>query len=353
MANILLKNRQLNAAYHYISIFSFLNSTSRLSTIISKFFKILSLDVPDKNGDKRDVALGFGDLDDYTTSTVYFGALIGRCANRIQEAVIKIDGKEYNLAKNDGNNHLHGGNKGFDKQVWHSTIKEDEQGEYLELTYLSKDKEENYPGNLNVTVNYRLNNNNELVIEYKAKSDKDTVVNLTNHSYFNLAGQESGDILNHKLKIYGSTITTADEQSIPRGEIRNIKDTPMDFTEFRVVGESIDDDYDQLNNGHGYDHNWIIDGEEGKLNMVAEVIEDTSGIKMDVYSTMPGVQFYSGNFLEGQKGKNGAVYKRRAGLCLETQYYPNALVNPEFPSTILKAGEEYNHTTIYKFTTNK
>ena len=255
-----------------IYIYSLSNENGLTARIMNYGGVILSLDVPDKNGDKRDVALGFGDLDDYTTSTVYFGALIGRCANRIQEAVIKIDGKEYNLAKNDGNNHLHGGNKGFDKQVWHSTIKEDEQGEYLELTYLSKDKEENYPGNLNVTVNYRLNNNNELVIEYKAKSDKDTVVNLTNHSYFNLAGQESGDILNHKLKIYGSTITTADEQSIPRGEIRNIKDTPMDFTEFRVVGESIDDDYDQLNNGHGYDHNWIIDGEEGKLNMLVKMI---------------------------------------------------------------------------------
>lgn len=334
-----------------IYIYSLSNENGLTARIMNYGGVILSLDIPDKNGDKRDVVLGFDYLDDYKTSTVYFGALVGRCANRIQEAVIKIDGKEYNLVKNDGNNHLHGGKKGFDKQVWNSTIKEDKQGEYLELTYLSKDKEENYPGNLNVTVNYRLNNKNELVIEYKAKSDKDTVVNLTNHSYFNLAGQESGDILNHKLKIYGSYITTADEESIPRGEIRNIKNTPMDFTEFRVVGQNIDDDYDQLNNGHGYDHNWIIDGEEGNLNIVAEVIEDTSGIKMDVYSTMPGVQFYTGNFLEGQKGKNGVVYKRRAGLCLETQYYPNALANPEFPSTILKAGEEYNHTTIYKFTT--
>ena len=300
-----------------IYIYSLSNENGLTARIMNYGGVILSLDIPDKNGDKRDVVLGFDYLDDYTTSTVYFGALVGRCANRIQEAVIEIGGKEYNLAKNDGNNHLHGGKKGFDKQVWNSTIKEDEQGEYLELTYLSKD----------------------------------TVVNLTNHSYFNLAGQESGDILNHKLKIYGSYITTADEESIPRGEIRNIKNTPMDFTEFRVVGQSIDDDYDQLNNGHGYDHNWIIDGEEGNLNIVAEVIEDTSGIKMDVYSTMPGVQFYTGNFLEGQKGKNGVVYKRRAGLCLETQYYPNALANPEFPSTILKAGEEYNHTTIYKFTT--
>ena len=266
-----------------IYIYSLSNENGLTARIMNYGGVILSLDIPDKNGDKRDVVLGFGDLDDYTTSTVYFGALVGRCANRIQEAVIEIGGKEYNLVKNDGNNHLHGGKKGFDKQVWNSTIKEDEQGEYLELTYLSKDKEENYPGNLNVTVNYRLNNKNELVIEYKAKSDKDTVVNLTNHSYFNLAGQESGDILNHKLKIYGSYITTADEESIPRGEIRNIKNTPMDFTEFRVVGQSIDDDYDQLNNGHGYDHNWIIDGEEGNLNIVAEVIEDTSGIKMDVY----------------------------------------------------------------------
>lgn len=333
-----------------IYIYTLNNSNGLSAKIMNYGGVILSLNTPDRNGKINDVVLGFGDIDDYQTSTTYFGALIGRCANRLQDAQITVDGTTYNLAKNDGNNHLHGGNRGFDKQVWDSEIKKDDLGEYLKLTYLSKDGEENYPGNLKVTVNYRLNDDNELVIEYKANSDKNTVINLTNHSYFNLAGHDSGDILNHKLKIYGDKITTADEQSIPRGEIRNIKGTPMDFTDFRVVGESIDADYDQLNNGRGYDHNWIIDGEEGKLNMVAEVVEESCGRKMDVYSTMPGVQFYSGNFLEGQKGKDGAVYARRAGLCLETQYYPNALANPEFPSTILKAGEEYNHTTIYKFT---
>lgn len=314
---------------------------------------VLSINTPDRYGKTKDIVLGFGDIEDYKTSTVYFGALVGRCANRIQDAQITIDGTVYNLAKNDGNNHLHGGNEGFDKKVWSSEIKTDGVDEYLQLTYLSRDGEENYPGNLNVVVNYKLNNENELIIEYKAKSDKDTVVNLTNHSYFNLSGHDAGDILNHKLKIYGDKITTADEQSIPRGEIRNIKGTPMDFTSFRTIGESIDDDYDQLNNGHGYDHNWIINGEENKLNIVAEVYEEKFGRKMDVYSTMPGVQFYSGNFLEGQKGKDGIIYSRRAGLCLETQYYPNALANSSFPNTILKAGEEYNHTTIYKFSTIK
>ena len=279
-----------------IYIYSLSNKNGARAKIMNYGGVVLSLEVLDKTGHKRDVVLGFENINDYETSSVYFGALIGRCANRIQDAVINVNEKEYKLAKNDGNNHLHGGNKGFDKQVWDSQIKEDALGEYLELTYLSKDGEENYPGNLMVTVNYRLNNDNELVIEYKAKSDKDTVVNLTNHSYFNLAGHASGDILNHKLKIYGETITAADEESIPRGEIRNIKGTPMDFTDFTVIGDGIDADYDQIKYGHGYDHNWIIDGEEGKLNIVAEVIEENSGIKMDVYSTMPGVQFYAGNF---------------------------------------------------------
>lgn len=335
-----------------IYIYTLSNDNGLKAEIMNYGGCILCLYVPDKNGVLKDVVLGFEKFEDYTTSSVYFGALIGRSANRIEGGKININGVQYDLAKNNGNNHLHGGNKGFDKVVWNSEICNDYNGEFLKLSYLSKDGEENYPGNMKIVVKYRLNNNNELVIEYFAESDKDTVANLTNHSYFNLGGHDSGDILNHKLKINGDKITAVNSESIPKGEIRNIIGTPMDFTNFKTVGKDIDADYDQLNYGNGYDHNWIVNGEKNKLKKVAEVIEENSGRKMITYSTMPGVQFYTGNFLNGnQIGKEGVRYGKRAGLCLETQYFPNALANANFESTILKAGDKYNHTTIYKFET--
>ena len=310
---------------------------------------ILSLITPDKFERKDDIVLGYDNFDDYKTTTTYFGAIIGRCANRIGKAEIEVDGVKYKLAKNDGNNHLHGGVKGFNKVVWDSEILNDKDGEYLKLSHLSKDGEEEYPGNLEVIVEYKLTKENELIINYYGKSDKNTVLNLTNHSYFNLKGHYSGDILDHKVKIYSKNITVADSESIPTGEIRNIEGTPMDFSNLKCIGEDIDKEYDQLINGNGYDHNWIIDDYTGQLKKVAEVIEDKSGRVLEVFSTKPGIQFYTGNFLnENEIGKGGVRYKKRQGLCLETQYFPDSLHHSGFSNTLLKAGEEYKHTTIYK-----
>ena len=229
------------------------------------------------------------------------------------------------------------------------SLLKDKEGEYLKLSYLSKDGEENYPGNLEVVLEYRLSNENELIIKYFAKSDKDTIVNLTNHSYFNLSGHASGDILNHKVKIYATNITASDKESIPTGEIRNIIGTPLDFTKLKEIGRDINKNYDQLINANGYDHNWIIDDYTGSLKKAAEVADDNSGRVLEVFTTKPGIQFYTGNFLnENEIGKGGVKYRSRQGLCLETQYFPDSLNHKGFSNVILKAGEEYNHTTIYK-----
>lgn len=315
---------------------------------------ILSILMPDKDGNVDDIVLGYENFDDYKTTTSYLGALVGRCANRIAKGSMEINGVKYDLVINNGNNHLHGGNENFSKVVWDSEIVNDSNGEYLKLSYFSKDLEENYPGNLNVTAKYKLNENNELSIEYYAKSDKDTVVNLTNHSYFNLSGHASGDILRHKVKLYAKNITESNEESIPTGVIRNIVGTPLDFTEFKEVGKDINAKYDQLIFANGYDHNWVLDDYTGKIKIAAEVIDDNSGRKLEVYTTKPGVQFYTGNFLsENEIGKGGVKYNERQGLCLETQYFPDSINHENFPSVILKADEEYNHTTIYKLKVEK
>lgn len=336
-----------------IYIYTLENSASKVK--ITNFGGIiLSFETKDKNGQSDDIVLGYDNFEDYKTTTTYLGAIIGRCANRIGNASIEINEKKYELAKNDGNNHLHGGDKGFNKVVWNSEILEDDNGQYLKLSYLSKDGEENYPGNLNVNVEYRLTAENELVINYFGKSDKDTIVNLTNHSYFNLGGHSSGDILNHRVKINSKNITVADKESIPTGEIRNILGTPMDFTEFKCIGRDINKEYDQLINGNGYDHNWIIDDYNGKLKKAAEVVDDNSGRVLEVFTTKPGIQFYTGNFLnESEVGKGGVKYKKRQGLCLETQYFPDSLLHEKFTDVILKAGQEYNHTTVYKVSVKK
>lgn len=310
---------------------------------------ILSIFAKDRFENIDDIVLGYDNFEDYKTTTTYFGSVVGRYANRIGKAEIELGGVKYNLAKNNGNNHLHGGINGFNKAVWDSEIVSDEDGEYLKLSYLSKDGEENYPGNLQVIVEYKLTKENELVINYYGKSDKDTVLNLTNHSYFNLNGHASGDILDHKLRIYSKNITEVDSESIPTGEIRNILETPMDFSELKYIGLDIDKEYDQLIIGNGYDHNWIIDDYTGELKKIAEVIEEKSGRTLEVFTTKPGVQFYTGNFLdENEVGKGGVRYRKRQGLCLETQYFPDSLHHTGFPNVILEAGQEYNHTTIYK-----
>ncbi len=332
-----------------VNIYTLKNSNGVEAKIINYGGAVVSLKVPDKNNNFEDVVLGYDNLESYINGDKFFGALIGRCGNRIEYGKFKINGVEYNLATNNGNNHLHGGIKGYDKVIWNvKTI--DEKSDTLELSYLSKDGEENYPGNLNVTVTYTITEDNSLKIDYKAVSDKDTVVNLTNHSYFNLSGHASGDILNHELMINADKFTVNDKYSIPHGETRDVAESPMDFRTLTTIGKNIDADYDQIIFGSGYDHNWILNTNGDVSKLAAKVVDEKSGRVMEVYTTTPGVQFYSSNFLDGSDiGKGGTPYNRRTGICLETQYVPNAINLKNVKSTLLKAGEEYKHTTIYKF----
>ena len=311
---------------------------------------VVSLKVPDKTGKLADVVLGYETLDKYIEKTPYFGALVGRYGNRIGKGKFTLDGKEYTLAVNNGPNHLHGGIVGFDKAVWRAKEIRKPEGVGLELTYLSKDGEEGYPGNLSVTVRYLWTNDNELRIDYAAATDQPTVVNLTNHSYFNLACK--GDILGHELMIDADKFTPVDEGLIPTGELRSVAGTPMDFRKGTAIGARIERRDEQLKLGLGYDHNWVLNRYDGSLRMVARVYEPTTGRVLEVHTTQPGVQFYCGNFLDGTiTGKYGRVYQKRNGLCLETQHFPDSPNKPNFPSTVLKPGEKYVSTTIYKFTT--
>jgi aldose 1-epimerase len=315
---------------------------------------VTSIKVPDKNNKFDDVVLGFNNLKDYLGNNPFFGAVIGRYANRIGNAKFILEGKEYTLAKNNWANTLHGGVKGFDKVLWDAEPVTGKEGQSLKLTYMSKDGEEGFPGNLNVTVTYTLKDDNSFQIDYHATTDKPTVVNLTNHTYWNLAGEGSGGILAHKLMINADSFTPVDRGSIPTGEIRSIQGTPMDFRRPLAVGARIGSDDEQLKFGNGYDHNWVINSRENdKPVLAATVFEPVSGRQMEVYTTEPGIQFYSGNFLnENIIGKSGKGYGPRSALCLETQHYPDSPNKPKFPTTVLKPGEIYRTTTIYKFTIN-
>jgi len=311
---------------------------------------VTSLRVPDRNGKLDDIVLGFDNLDAYLKGHPYFGAIIGRYGNRIAKGRFTLHGVEYKLAVNNGENHLHGGTKGFDKVVWNAKPRKVANGAALELTYLNKDGEEGYPGNLSVKVVYTLTNANELKIDYSATTDKDTVVNLTHHSYFNLAGQGNGDILNHRLFVNAARFTPTDAGSIPTGELRSVRGTPFDFTRATTIGARINQDYEQLRLGKGYDHNFVLNGKIGTLRRVARVSESTSGRAMEVWTTEPGMQLYSGNFLDGTlTGKDGKVYQQRYGFCLETQHYPDSPNKPKFPTTVLRKGDRYHTITIYKF----
>lgn len=311
---------------------------------------VVSLKVPDKSGKSDDIVLGFDTLDEYVTvssgqGNPHFGALIGRYGNRIALGTFTLDGQKYSLPINNPPNSLHGGPHGFDTQVWKG--KPIPNG--IELTYLSKDGEAGFPGNLSVTVRYTLENS-ALKIDYSATTDKDTVVNLTNHSYFNLAGQGHGDILNHQLTLHAARFTPVDSTQIPTGELRSVAGTPFDFRKSTRVGDRIDADDEQIRFGHGYDHNWVLDSSDGKLAEAAEVYESTTGRVLRVSTTQPGVQFYTGNFLDGTlKGKGGVTYPRRSALCLETQHFPDSPNHPEFPSTELKPGQRYHTVTVYSF----
>jgi len=309
---------------------------------------IVSLCVPDRNGQTDDVVLGSETLRGYLKSTPYFGAIVGRCANRIGKAAFTLNGREHHLAANDGPNHLHGGITGFDKKLWKAEPLETKNAVSLKLTYLSKDGEEAYPGNLTCTVTYTLTNDNELKIDYHAEADRTTICNLTNHSYFNLAGQGNGDILNHQMLLNANWYTPVNERLIPTGEIKSVHETPMDFTRPHTIGSRID----QVPGG--YDHNYVLNKKErGSLSLAARVFEPTSGRIMELYTTQPGTQFYTGNFLDGSiTGKAGKVYKKHYGFCLETQHLPDSINKPHFPSVILQPNEEYQHLTIYKFAVN-
>jgi len=306
---------------------------------------VVSLNVKDKAGKLGDVVIGFNTLAGYLGEHPYFGALIGRYGNRIAKGKFSLNGTSYNLAINNSPNALHGGLKGFSRQVWQAK----EVGENgLELTYVSRDGEEGYPGKLTVTVGYTFTPANELRIEYTATTDADTVANLTNHSYFNLGGLENN--LTHQLEIYADRFTPVDAGLIPTGELRPVKGTPFDFTTPHAIGERIDADEEQMKLGSGYDHNFVFTKHDGQLNLVAKVSEPTSGRVMEVLTTEPGVQFYTGNFLDGTlKGKAGRPIQRRAALCLETQHFPDSPNQPKFPTTVIEAGAVRKSTTVYRF----
>jgi aldose 1-epimerase len=310
---------------------------------------IVSLKTPDRNGRVDDIVLGFDNLDEYLKGHPFFGAIAGRYGNRIGKGRFTLNGVEYKLATNNGENHLHGGIKGFDKAVWKARQVPARDGVALELTHFSKDGDEGYPGNLSVTVVYTLTNRNELRIDYSATTDKDTVINLTNHSYFNLAGQGSGDILNHQVMINADRFTPVDAGMIPTGELRSVKGTPFDFTQPTAVGARVEQDDEQLKLGRGYDHNFALNGKAGTLRQAVKVVEPTTGRVMEVWTTEPGVQFYIGNFLTERTGKGGKVYNKRSGFCFETQHFPDSPNKPNFPSAVLKKGGRYQTTTVFKF----
>lgn len=313
---------------------------------------VTSLKVPDRNGKMGDIVLGYNNLEGYVKNNPYFGCIVGRYGNRIGKAKFLVDGKEYTLAKNNGENSLHGGIKGFDKVVWDAKAIMGDDSVGVELKYMSKDGEEGFPGNLDVTVVYTMTNDNEFKIDYFATTDKPTVVNLTHHSYWNFAGEGSGDILGHELMINADTFTPVDEGLIPTREMPTVKGTPMDFRTLTAIGARIDADYKQLKFGKGYDHNWVLNKQQWAMTLAATLYEPTTGRLMEIYTMEPGIQFYAGNFLDGSIiGKSGKPYEFRNGLCLETQHYPDSPNKPNFPSVVLRPGEEYRTTTIHKFST--
>lgn len=305
---------------------------------------LVSLEVPDRKGRLADVVLGFNRLEDYVKSSPYFGCITGRFANRIAKGKFTLDGQSYTLAANNGPNHLHGGIKGFDKVVWKAEPVQTKDRIGLSLGYVSPDGEEGYPGNLECKVTYQLTHQNELEIRYQAQTDKPTIVNLTHHSYFHLGGEGSGDVLGHELTINADRVTAVDDNLIPTGVLLPVKGTPLDFTQPAKIGARI---------GHvagGYDHNFVMVREDNTLTLAARAVEPVSGRIMETWTTEPGIQFYSGNFLDGTlKGKTGKLYGKQYGFCLETQHFPDSPNQASFPTTVLRPGQTYRHETVYKF----
>ncbi len=304
----------------------------------------------DRNNKIDDIALGYNSLKEYESNNPYFGAIIGRYGNRIEKGRFMLEGKKYSLNKNNNENHLHGGIKGFDKVIWNAREIKSDSSASIELTYLSKDMEEGYPGNLEVKITYTLNSLDELIVDYEAKTDKKTVINLTQHSYFNLTGDFNKNILDHEVLINSNSFLPVDSLLIPTGQIKNVNGTPFDFRKSKKIGEDINTENRQLKYGGGYDHCWVINRENKKINFVASVYESNSGRLLEIFSSEPGVQFYTGNFLDGTlPSKNGNVYNKRTGFCLETQHFPNSPNEKNFPSTTLSPEDTYKSKTIYKF----
>jgi aldose 1-epimerase len=334
-----------------VTLYTLKNAKGMEAKIIDYGATVVSLTAPDKNGKFADVVLGYDDVGSYVRGGTYFGAIVGRYGNRIGQGKLTVDGKEYQLARNNGANHLHGGVTGFNKKMWSvdgTSMTKD--GPALTLTYVSKDGEENYPGTVKLTVVYTLTNDNALSIVYTGTTDKATVLNPTNHSYFNLSGDMNTPILDHELMLAADTFTPVDAGLITTGKKVDVAGTPMDFRTAKKIGKDIEANFEQLKFGGGYDHNWVLTKYNGKVQLIASVYEPKSGRFMEAFSTEPGVQFYCGNFLDGSvPGKNGIKYPKRSGLCLEAQHFPDSPNKPEFPTTLLKPGEIYHQTTIYKF----
>jgi aldose 1-epimerase len=315
---------------------------------------VVSLVAPDRVGKMADVTLGYADLAGYLKDRSYYGCLVGRYANRIANAAFTLDGKRHALSANDGANTLHGGPTGFCKRLWTAKVVAGQDGDALELTYVSKDGEEGYPGTLTARVVYSLRADGGLVIDYTATSDAPTVVNLTNHAYFNLAGEGEGTILDHELSLEADAFTPTDAGLIPTGELKPVAGTPFDFRQPTPIGARIDADDEQIKRGGGYDHNFVLRGEAGALRLAARVVEKKSGRVLEVLTTEPGVQFYTGNFLDGKTvGKSGKPYVKRGAFCLETQHYPDSPNRTAFPSTVLRPGGTYRHTTVYRLSVAK
>jgi aldose 1-epimerase len=352
--SIKVENAGVLASGDSVKVYTLKNAAGMEVSIMDLGGTITKWTAPDKDGKFADITLGSNTPEDYLTTTKYLGALIGRFGNRIAKGKFSLDGNDYTLAVNNGPNALHGGLKGFNAVIWKATpIEGAEPG--LKLTYLSKDGEEGYPGNLNVEVVYTLKADNSLTIDYTATTDKNTVVNLTNHAYFNLKGEGQGDVLDHEIVINADKFLPTDAGLIPTGELKPVAGTPFDFTSSHLIGERINDTTDiDIKLGGGYDHCWVFTDQSNKLKSVAMVTEPVSGRTMEVLTTEPAVQFYTGNFLNGSAtGKSGVKYERRYGFCLETQHFPDSPNQAAFPTTVLKPGETYKTTTVYKFGVKK
>lgn len=352
--NTVIKNKTMiskaifgsNDATGSVDLYTLSNGVMEVD-IINFGATITSIRIPDKNGMLGDVVLGFDDIQSYIAPHPYFGVTVGRYGNRIANAQFSLDGISYSLKANNGPNSLHGGVSGFDKKMWKAEL---EGPNTLKLEYLSPDGEEGFPGNLNVIVKFSLDENNALRIDYEAATDQKTICNLTNHSYFNLDGHSSGDILGHQLLINANQYTPVDSNMIPTGELKDVTKSPFDFRVLTRIGARIESEHPQLKLGGGYDHNYVVrDGLNGALNEVAQVYSEISGRRMMVFSTEPGVQLYTGNFIDSIKGKSESVYTKRQGFCLETQHFPNSPNQSTFPSTTLDVGQRYTSTTVYQF----